>query len=76
MQNNFQHASEVGKSQTPAKSNDTSQKEKQKIVDPMKQSLDEPNAGLEPAASRLEVSRATLWRGQWWFRMAHLTAEP
>ena len=60
MQNNFQHASEVGKSQTPAKSNDTSQKEKQKIVDPMKQSLDEPNAGLEPAASRLEVSRATI----------------
>jgi hypothetical protein len=26
----------------------------------MEQSPDEPNAGLEPAASRLEVSRATI----------------
>jgi hypothetical protein len=26
----------------------------------MEQSFDEPNAGLEPAASRLEVSRATI----------------
>jgi hypothetical protein len=34
-------------------------KNPKKIVDPMEQSLDEPNAGLEPAASRLEVSRAT-----------------
>jgi hypothetical protein len=32
----------------------------QKLVDLMEQSPDEPNAGLEPAASRLEVSRATI----------------
>jgi hypothetical protein len=30
------------------------------MVDLMEQSPDEPNAGLEPAASRLEVSRATI----------------
>ena len=31
-----------------------------KMIDLMEQSPDEPNAGLEPAASRLEVSRATI----------------
>jgi hypothetical protein len=35
-------------------------KKSQKMIDLMEQSPDEPNAGLEPAASRLEVSRATI----------------
>jgi hypothetical protein len=47
-------------SEKSAKIRRKSKKKSQKMVDLMEQSPDEPNAGLEPAASRLEVSRATI----------------
>ena len=39
---------------------DKCRKKPQKDLDLTERLLDEPNAGLEPAASRLEVSRATI----------------